>query len=107
MTANAKVRHAKSHGWLAAASAIASGLALIVIGYAMVDLPDHALLVLNEASASLEANQVSRPAPQAGPTPGASTARESRAGSIGERAGRTDSPRECAADRGITDDCVY
>jgi hypothetical protein len=71
-----------------------------------VGLPDHALLVSNEASAGFQAYPTPGPVADAASMRRAPAAHEMRAVAPAERAARIDGHQECATDQGIVYACI-
>lgn len=107
MTTNRPIPPSNGHRLLTGVSATAVALAFFVMGYGIVELPDRSLLMLNDVSASMQAPSESGAVPQADSTKGATVAQERRPATPEEGSGRIDAPRECAPDKGITEDCLY
>jgi hypothetical protein len=107
MTPSKFDEHSRSPWLRSRATALATGLALIVIGFGIVKAPEPSSALSNAAGARAEAAQFSSAVAQARAPHAVSAAHASPAVMPGGQDDWTDGPRACAPDKGIIDACIY
>jgi hypothetical protein len=107
MTLNLLVERLRNHGLRAGANMVAVSIALLVIGYGMVKTPELSMLQSREANAAVPAGPMPNSLAQPDSPVPAPASREQRAAAAGDAGDRSEAPRECVPERGVTEACTY
>jgi hypothetical protein len=106
MMPHASANHRWNHGLRIGLKVSAWSLDLIVCSYGLVKTPEPWLILSNETSANVPTAQVPPPVvPMEVTAP--SLAQDARALTFDERDDRSEAPRECFPEKGISNACIY